>query len=63
MGHPEVAAEVEVEAGLREVLSRWQLRQDWINWPNSGSLYTSGGWKSDNLVASLGCGEQSQEPM
>ena len=28
-----------------------------------GSLYTSGGWKSDNLVASLGRGQQSQEPV
>ena len=62
MGHPEVAAEVEVEAGLGEVLSKWQLRRDSIIWPILGSLHTSGGWKSDNLVASLGYG-QSQEPM
>ena len=29
--------------------------------PNLCSLSTSGGWKSDNWVASLGCGEPSQE--
>ena len=33
MGPPEVAVEVELEAGLGEVLSRWQLRRDWIIWP------------------------------
>ena len=26
-------------------------------------IYTPGGWKSDNLVASLGCGKHSQELM
>ena len=32
-------------------------------WLISGSLYTPGGWKSDKLVACLGRGHQSQEPM
>ena len=31
MGNSGVAAEVEVEAGLVEVLSRCQLRRDWIS--------------------------------
>ena len=34
-----------------------------IIWPISGSLFTPGGWKSDKLVACLGRGHQSQEPM
>ena len=34
-----------------------------LSGPNLGSLNTSGGWKSDNWVASLGCEEPSQEPM
>ena len=47
------------EGNLGEVLSRQQQRWDWWFWPNPGSLYTPGGWKSDNLVDSLGCGEPS----
>ena len=33
------------------------------NLAHSRLLYTPGGWKSDNLVAFLGYGEQSQELM
>ena len=32
-------------------------------WAIPGSLYTTGGWRSDNSVASQGCGEQNQELM
>ena len=32
-------------------------------WPISGSLYIPGCWKSDKLVACVGSGHQSQEPM
>ena len=48
MGPPEAAAEVEVEAGLGEMLSRQQQRWGWWFGPNLGSLGTSGGWKSHN---------------
>ena len=38
MEHPEGAAEVEVESGLVEVVSRRQPRQDWIIWAQSRVL-------------------------
>ena len=34
-----------------------------IIWPISGSLYTPGGWKSDNFVTCMSRGHQSQEPV
>ena len=61
--HPEAAAGVEVEAGLVEVVSRMQQKRDYTIWAQSMLLNYLIGWKSDNWVASLGCGEPSQEPM